>query len=113
MGADCKENSDISNKGLAKLLSLEVILPLLALAVAWGANSNRIANAEDDIIDLEVQMHKNETDRKEIRKGVANIQTTIGKVETNQDHLTKSLDKIQHLLETEYGRQANGNDRND
>ena len=66
--------SKIELNGLWKYLVTVLLLPLLALAVAWGATGQRISNTEDDVTSIQTEMKDVKDEIKKIDKKVDRIQ---------------------------------------
>jgi FtsZ-binding cell division protein ZapB len=101
---------DITNDGLGKLLSLEFLAMMMALAVSWGVVTTKVDAVESQVADnkrerlIEIDELKAQTTA--LSNNVNQINRKVDVLGNNQDHfkkqndsLDKRMDKMLEILE--------------
>lgn len=94
---------DITNDGLGKLLSLEFLAMMMALAVSWGVITTKVDAVENQVADnkrerfIEINELKAQNDA--VSKDVNTINRKLDVMGNNQDHLKKQVDSLDRRID--------------
>lgn len=89
------EGNDISNRGLGKLLSIELFISLLGGATVIGITYGMLSS---DILANEKRVTKVEQQQRELTKDIQQIKTDTAIMRNEQSHMKNNINQILYLL---------------
>lgn len=90
---------DISNKGLLKSISAEMMFTICAACIAWGALTARVNAIADDSISRDESISAMQADAKARGEKISSISTAVEVTKTKVENLEKIVEENRDSLE--------------